>query len=79
MTDEMTIQLDGEEYVLRKEGAGLKVGSRAGGDEVTWLDDVDPTLLPEPARQALESGDTGNQELTTALRGIVEAEVKRGG
>ena len=78
MTDDMTIQLDGEEYVLRKEGGGLKVGSRTGGD-VTWLDDVDPGVLPEKARQALESGDTGNAELTTALRGIVEAEVKRGG
>ncbi len=78
MTDDMTIQLDGEEYVLRKEGAGLKVGSRTGGD-VTWLDDVDPSVLPEEARQALDSGDTGNQALTTALRGIVEAEVKRGG
>ena len=78
MTDDMTIQLDGEEYVVRKEGSGLKVGSRTGGD-VTWLDDVDASVLPEKARQALDSGDTGNEALTTALRGIVEAEVKRGG
>ncbi len=78
MTDDMTIQLDGEEYVLRRGDAALQVGRRTDGD-VIWLDDVDPGLLPEPARQALESGDTGNQELTTALRGIVEAEVKRGG
>jgi hypothetical protein len=78
MTDDMTIQLDGEEYVLRLGDAALQVGRRTDGD-VTWLDDVDPALLPEAARQALESGDTGNQELTTALRGIVEAEVKRGG
>ncbi|MGY1771689.1 hypothetical protein [Blastococcus sp. SYSU D00813] len=78
MSDEMTIQLDGEEYVLRRGDAALQVGRRADGD-VTWLDDVDTGLLPEPARQALESGDTGNEALTTALRGIVEAEVKRGG
>ena len=78
MTDDMTIQLDGEEYVLRRGDSALQVGRRAGGD-VTWLDDVDLGILPEQARQALESGDTGNAELTTALRGIVEAEVKRGG
>ena len=78
MTDEMTIRLDGEEYVLRRGDTALQVGRRTAGD-VTWLDDVDPALLPEPARQALESGDTGNPELSTALRGIVEAEVKRGG
>lgn len=78
MSDDMTIQLDGEEYVLRREDAALKVGSRSGGD-VTWLDDVDPASLPDEARQALESGDTGNPALTTALRGIVQAEVKRGG
>ena len=78
MTDDMTIQLDGEEYVLRREDAALKVGRRTGGD-VTWLDDVDTGAFPDEARQALESGDTGNASLTTALRGIVEAEVKRGG
>jgi hypothetical protein len=78
MTDDMTIQLDGEEYVLRRGDAALQVGRRTGGD-VTWLDDVDPGALPDEARQALESGDTGNAALTTALRGIVEAEVKRGG
>ena len=77
MTGDMTIQSDGEEYVLRKEGAGLKVGSRTGGD-VTWLDDVDPGTLPEQARQALESGDTSDEALSIALRGIVQAEVKRG-
>jgi hypothetical protein len=78
MTDDMTIDLDGEQYVLRKDGAGLKVGSRSGGD-VTWLDDVDASTLPEAARQALDSGDTGNEALATALRGIVQAEVRRGG
>ena len=78
MTDDMTIQLDGEEYVLRRGNAALQVGRRTGGD-VTWLDDVDPGLLPEPARRALESGDTGDAALSTALRGIVEAEVRRGG
>jgi hypothetical protein len=78
MTDDMTIQLDGEEYVLRRGDAALQVGRRTGGD-VTWLDDVDLGAFPAEARQALESGDTGNASLTTALRGIVEAEVKRGG
>ncbi|MGY1742887.1 MULTISPECIES: hypothetical protein [unclassified Blastococcus] len=78
MTDDMTIQLDGEEYVLRRGESALQVGRRTGGD-VTWLDDVDPGLLSADARQALESGDGGNAALTIALRGIVEAEVKRGG
>jgi hypothetical protein len=78
MTDDMTIQLDGEEYVVRRGDAALQVGRRVGGD-VTWLDDVDLGALPEQAREALESGDSGNEALTIALRGIVEAEVKRGG
>jgi hypothetical protein len=78
MSDDMTIQLDGEEYLLRRGDDVLKVGRRTGGD-VTWLDDVDTGSFPAEARQALESGDTGNASLTIALRGIVEAEVKRGG
>jgi len=78
MTEDMTIQLDGEEYVLRRGDAALQVGRRAGGD-VTWLDDVDLSRLPEAARQALESGDTSSEALDNALRGVVEAEVKRGG
>ncbi|MBB3082915.1 hypothetical protein [Geodermatophilus sabuli] len=78
MSDEMTIRLDSEEYVLRPDGAALQVGRRVGGD-VTWLDTVDTGLLPERARGALERGDTGDAELLTALRGVVQAEVQRGG
>ena len=78
MTDDMTIQLNGEEYVLRREETALRVGRRVSG-ELTWLDDVDPSVLPEAARTALESGDTGDAALSTALRGIVQAEVERGG
>ena len=78
MTDDMTIELDGELYVVRPEGDGLKVGRRVGG-EVTWLDTVDGGLLPAPAREALGRGDTSDESLRTAVRGIVEAETSRGG
>jgi hypothetical protein len=78
MSDEMTIQLDSEEYVVRPEGGTLRVGRRVGGD-VTWLDDVDTGLFSEDARTALEAGDSGNEALRTALRGVVQAEVQRGG
>lgn len=78
MTDDMTFQLDGEEYVLRRDADGLQVGRQAGA-EVTWLDTVDTGLLSAPARDALERGDTSDQALQTALRGIVQAEVERGG
>ena len=78
MSDEMTIQLDSEEYVLRPDGGVLRVGRRVGGDG-TWLDDVDTSVFPEEARTALESGDSGNASLLTALRGVVQAEVQRGG
>jgi hypothetical protein len=78
MTDDMTIDIDGEHYVLRRDGDGLKVGQRVG-DDVTWLDTVDGSLLPESARAALASGDTSDQALQTAVRGVLEAEVQRGG
>jgi hypothetical protein len=78
MGDEMTIQLDSEEYVLRAEGDNLRVGRRVGGD-VAWLDDVDAGLLTDDARAALQAGDTGDEALRTALRGVVQAEVQRGG
>jgi hypothetical protein len=78
MTDDMTIELDGEQYVVRPEGDGLQVGRRAGGD-VTWLDTVDGGLLPAPARQALERGDSSDEFLLTAVRGVVGAETRRGG
>jgi hypothetical protein len=78
MSDEMSIRLDSEEYVVRPAGGSLRVGRRVGGD-VAWLDDVDTGLLPEEARTALEAGDSGNEALRTALRGVVQAEVQRGG
>lgn len=78
MTDEKTIEIDGETYVLRHDGDGLQVGRRIDGD-VTWLDTVADSLLPEGARSALDSGDTSDESLQRAVRGVLEAEVRRGG
>lgn len=78
MSDEMTVTIDGEEYLLRPEADTVKVGRRVGGD-TTWLEDVDPATLPEGARSALERGDSSDEALLLALRGVVTAEVKRGG
>ncbi len=78
MSDDMTIDVDGEKYVLRPGTGGLQVGRRVG-DDVTWLDDVDPALLPEDARAALAEGDSANPALQTAIGGIVQAEIERGG
>lgn len=78
MTDEMTIDIDGETYVLRRDGEDLQVGRRVDGD-VTWLDTVSGSLLPDSARAALDSGNTSDEQLTTAVRGVLEAEVRRGG
>jgi hypothetical protein len=77
MTDDMTITIDSEDYVLRRDGDGLQVGRRVGGD-VAWLDTVAIELLPGPAREALERGDTSEESLLTAVRGITQAEVERG-
>jgi hypothetical protein len=77
MTDDMTIRVDSDEYVLRRDGDGLQVGRRVAGD-VAWLDTVDLGLLPGPAREALERGDTSDGALTIAVRGIVQAEEERG-
>ena len=77
MTDDMTITVDSGEYVLRQDGDGLQVGRSVGGD-VTWLDTVDLGLLPGPAREALENGDSSNEALLTAVRGIAQAEEDRG-
>lgn len=78
MSDEMTIQLDSEEYVVRPEGTGMQVGRRVGGD-VAWLETVDGDLLPDPAREALGRGDTADEALLRAVRGVAQAEVERGG
>ncbi|MGY1719262.1 MULTISPECIES: hypothetical protein [unclassified Blastococcus] len=78
MSDEMTIQVDGQEYVVTPEGEGLRVGRRAEG-EVTWLESVDGSLLDDQARTALSNGDTSDESLLRAVRGVVQAEVERGG
>ena len=74
----MTIRLDRDEYVLRTDGDGLQVGRRMAGD-VAWLDTVDLTLLPAGARDALERGDSSDEALLTAVRGVAQAEDERGG
>ena len=78
MSDDMTIRLDSDEYVLRTDGDGLQVGRRMAGD-VAWLDTVDLALLPAGAREALERGDSSDEALLTAVRGIAQAEDERGG
>lgn len=78
MSDDMTITIDSEQYVLRQDSDGLQVGRAVGGG-VAWLDTVDPSILPSGAREALDRGDTSDEALCTALRGIVQAEVERGG
>ena len=77
MSDDMTIQIDSEQYVIRQDAEGLQVG-RQNGDDVAWLETVDLGLLPGPAREALERGDTSDQALLTALRGVTQAEIERG-
>jgi hypothetical protein len=78
MTDDMTIQLDSDEYVVRREDDGLRLGRRVGPD-VAWLETVDLGLLPGPAREALDRGDASDEALLSALRGVTQAEVERGG
>ena len=78
MTDDMTIRVDSDEYVVRRDGDGLKVGRLVSGD-VTWLETVDYDLLPTAARDAVERGDSSDEALLIALRGVVQAEVERGG
>jgi hypothetical protein len=78
MSDDMTIQADGERYVLRRNGDDVQVGRR-NGNEVAWLDDVDGSLFSGAARAALDRGDTDDEALLTAVRGITQAEVERGG
>ena len=79
MSDDVSVRLDGEEYVVRREGGDLQVGRRVSEDDVAWLDTIDPELLSRPALEALDRGDASDEALLTALRGIVQAEVERGG
>jgi len=78
MTDDITIRVDSDEYVLRRDDDGLQVGRRIAGD-VAWLDTVDLGLLPAAAREALDRGDHTDETLLTAVRGIAQAEEERGG
>jgi hypothetical protein len=78
MSDDMTIKVNSDEYVLRADGDDLQVGRRVGGD-VAWLDTVAVALLPGAAREALERGDSSDEALLTAVRGIAQAEDERGG
>jgi hypothetical protein len=77
MSDDMTIQIDSHKYVLRRDGDGLRLG-RSNGEDVAWLETIDLGLLPGPAREALERGDTSDEALLAALRGVTQAEVERG-
>jgi hypothetical protein len=72
-----TIELGGEQYLVRPEGGVLRIG-RPAADDVTWLDDLDLGLLPEPARAAVRSGNLGDADLRQALLGVVQAEADRG-
>ncbi|MGY1710871.1 hypothetical protein ACI8AC_15305 [Geodermatophilus sp. SYSU D00758] len=74
----MSVRVDADEYVVRPQDGMLKVGRRVGGD-VAWLDEVDPGTLTEAARTALDRGDADDDALRTALRGLAQAEVERGG
>jgi hypothetical protein len=78
MSEDMTVRVGGEQYVLRSDGGDVKVGRR-NGEDVVWLDDVDGSLFSGAAREALERGDTSDEALMTAVRGITQAEVERGG
>lgn len=78
MTDDMTIRLDSDEYLVHREDDGLRLGRRVG-DDVAWLETVDLALLPGAAREALDRGDATDEALLTALRGVTQAEVERGG
>jgi hypothetical protein len=77
MSDSSTIELGGEEYQVQREGDALRLGRQVGGD-TTWLDEIEVSQLPEPAREALDRGEHSDQTLQTALLGVVRAEVNRG-
>jgi hypothetical protein len=56
---------------------GAAAGRQVGGDTV-WLDEIDVSRLPGPARAALDRGEHTDLTLQTALLGVVRAEVDRG-
>lgn len=75
---DVTVGMDGEQYVVRREGGDLQVGRRVG-DDVVWLDEIASELFSRPALDALDRGDASDEALLIALRGVVQAEVERGG
>ena len=77
MTDDMTVDVTSGEHLARRDGDVLKIGMR-NGEDVVWLDDVPLSLLPEPARAALDRGDGDDPALQLALRSIAQAEAERG-
>jgi hypothetical protein len=77
MSEATTIELGGEEYLVQREGGALRLGRRVGSD-TTWLDDIEVSQLPGPAREALDRGEHSDLTLQTALLGVVRAEVDRG-
>jgi len=78
MSESTTIELGGDEYLVQREGESLRLGRQVGGETV-WLDDIEVGQLPGPAQEALQRGEHTDQTLQTALLGVVNAEVNRGG
>ena len=62
--------------VTRVAGRGVS-GGPAAGEDVTWPDDLDLRLVPEPARAAGHSGDLDDAVLQQALLGVVRAAADR--
>ena len=78
MSESTTIELGGEQYLVQREGGTLRLGRQVGGETI-WLDDIEVSQLPGPAQEALERGEHSDATLQTALLGVVNAEVNRGG
>ncbi len=76
---EMEVELGESTFVVQQVGGELRVGTRTG-DGVLWQDETVPLdAVPEPARAALQAGDTSSGSLRIALQGIVDAFALRGG
>ena len=75
---DIPVEMDGEVYVVRRKGGDVQVGRHVGGD-VVWLDEIDPGLFSRAALDALDRGDASDEALLIAVRGVVQAEVERGG
>jgi hypothetical protein len=76
---EIPVVTSGQPYLVQKDGSELKIGRKAG-ETVLWQDETVPVAdLPDPAREALEAGQTDSPDLARALEAIVQAFVERGG